>query len=500
MACVEPVQQSTGKPVSESSFRVLIIDDNKAIHNDFRKILNPDAGDAALQSLEDEIFGEDENAGDSMINDRTITFQLDSAHQGKEGYELAKQALANGQPYAMAFVDMRMPPGWDGIETIKHIWADDPNLQIVICTAYSDHTWQDIHKQLGKSDRLLILKKPFDSVEILQLAHALSKKWLLDRQLHQQVDDLDALVKQRTIELENTNEKLRAEMEERDRMEMELRLAQKLEAVGQLASGIAHEINTPIQFVGDSIHFLESAFSDLSGLIGVYQNAVNNIAGSEADSKLLSEIKNKEEEADLEYLQENVPKSIERTVSGVDRVAEIVRAMKEFAHPDSREKTSADINQAISNTLTVAKNEYKYVAEIDLQLSDLPHVSCHIGDINQVILNLVVNAAHAIEDTVKDQEKKGVIGIKTHAEDDSVVIKISDTGSGIPDDVKNRVFDPFFTTKEVGKGTGQGLAIARSIIVDKHQGKLELESEVGKGTCFTIKLPVNEIAGEGVGA
>ena len=149
MACVEPVQQSTGKPVSESSFRVLIIDDNKAIHNDFRKILNPDAGDAALQSLEDEIFGEDENAGDSMINDPTITFQLDSAHQGKEGYELAKQALANGQPYAMAFVDMRMPPGWDGIETIKHIWADDPNLQIVICTAYSDHTWQDIHKQFG---------------------------------------------------------------------------------------------------------------------------------------------------------------------------------------------------------------------------------------------------------------------------------------------------------------------------------------------------------------
>jgi len=207
--------------------------------------------------------------------------------------------------------------------------------------------------------------------------------------------------------------------------------------------------------------------------------------------QLLGEIKEAEETADLQYLDEHVPGAFERCIDGLSRISSIVGAMREFAHPDQREKSSADLNQAIRATLTIAKNEYKYVADVEIELGELPPVSCYVGHLNQVFLNLLVNAAHAISDVVGDTSAKGVIRVRTAHDGDTARIEIEDTGCGISAAVQDRIFDPFFTTKEVGKGSGQGLAIARSIIVDEHNGLLTCESEEGKGTKFIIRLPVD---------
>ena len=277
----------------------------------------------------------------------------------------------------------------------------------------------------------------------------------------------------------------------RDIAEMELRQAQKLESVGRLASGIAHEINTPIQFVGDNARFLQDSFSSLEKVICAYRKHTESIADLQCDSNLLLEARQVEEQADCDYLLEEIPRALSQTLEGVDRVATIVRAMKEFAHPENAEMGSADLNKALKSTMTVARNELKYVAEVETQFGDLPLVICDVGDLNQVFLNLLVNAAHAIGDVVKDSGGKGLITVRTAAEGDQVHISIADTGSGIPESIRSKIFDPFFTTKEVGRGTGQGLAIARSVVVERHNGALTFETEEGKGTTFHIRLPIS---------
>ena len=280
------------------------------------------------------------------------------------------------------------------------------------------------------------------------------------------------------------------ELAERRASELELQQAQKLESVGRLASGIAHEINTPIQFVGDSVHFVREAVQDLFGLIEKLQLVRSAVEHGEPADAAAAVANAAEQSADLAYLCDNVPKALDRSLDGLSRVATIVRSMKEFAHPDQKEMAEADVNQAISSTLVIARNEFKYVADLETELGAIPPVNCHIGDINQAVLNIVINAAHAIEGSVAGSERRGRISVRTRAEGDSVVITIADTGGGIPEAVRERIFDPFFTTKEVGKGTGQGLAIARSVVVDKHGGELSFESELGRGTTFTIRLPI----------
>jgi PAS domain S-box-containing protein len=275
-------------------------------------------------------------------------------------------------------------------------------------------------------------------------------------------------------------------------LEIELGHARKLEAVGQLASGIAHEINTPAQYVGDGIHFLKEAFAGYQHLVSKYQRAVAVLAEVGGQDALVREIRATEESIDLAYLQANAPASFESCLDGISRISTIVRAMKEFAHPDQKEKVPANLNQALQTTLAIARNEYKYVADVTTEFGDLPAVLCHVGDLNQVFLNLIVNAAHAIGDVVGQSGGKGTIGIRTSKEETFARIDITDTGAGIPERIRQRIFEPFFTTKEVGKGTGQGLAIARSIVVTKHGGSLSFESEVGKGTTFTIRLPIGE--------
>ena len=307
------------------------------------------------------------------------------------------------------------------------------------------------------------------------------------------IEDLEELVRIRTRELTETNVKLHEEAAARELMEAELRLSQKLEAVGQLASGIAHEINTPMQYIGDNVEFLRESFQDLQALLDRYKEIHKALAGNGGNSELLREANEAEQEADIGYLEEHIPNALQLTLEGVKRVTELVLSMKEFSHPQCQDKTPVDINGAIRNTLTVARNEYKYVAEVQTDLGDLPHIMCLGGDMNQVFLNLVINAAHAIAEVVEEGKEKGRISIRTaKADDKTVLIAVSDTGCGIPEEIRQRVFDPFFTTKDVGHGSGQGLYIARSVVVDKHGGSLMVESEVGRGTTFKILLPIGE--------
>jgi signal transduction histidine kinase len=278
-------------------------------------------------------------------------------------------------------------------------------------------------------------------------------------------------------------------------MEMELNQAQKLEAVGRLAAGIAHEINTPTQYVGDNLEFLQIAYGSLLDLARTLPSVIDAGREGPIPVQLLSQTQNLVENTNIEYLAEQVPRAIEQSLEGIGRIATIVQAMKEFSHPGVAEKTTVDLNQCIRSTATVSRNEWKYVADLDLDLDDaLPQVLCLPGDFNQAILNMIVNAAHAIGDVVGDGvEHKGKITVSTRQEGAWAVVRIADTGSGIPEEIRERIFDPFFTTKEVGRGTGQGLAIARNVIVDKHGGTLAVESEVGKGTTFIIRLPIESV-------
>ncbi len=295
------------------------------------------------------------------------------------------------------------------------------------------------------------------------------------------------------LEQERTQRRLRdqlySEMQERERMAIELRLAQKLESVGRLAAGIAHEINTPIQYIGDSVSFLQSAQLDLDSLLTAYRAAVKQVAEGGPAQAVLAGLKETESALDLEFLSNEIPRAFERTLQGVERVAGIVRAMKEFAHPDSVEHSPADLNHAIETTLTVASNEYKYSAQIETHFGELPPVLCNVGEVNQVFLNLIVNAAHAIAESGKDAAT-GRITIITVPAGEDVLITIADNGCGISQINVEKIFDPFFTTKPVGRGTGQGLAIARAIIVEKHGGSIDVESAVGSGTRFILRLPI----------
>ena len=278
------------------------------------------------------------------------------------------------------------------------------------------------------------------------------------------------------------------------RMEQDLNHAQKLESVGRLASGIAHEINTPTQYVGDNIEFLQIAFESLVAMAKSFPSILEAGRQGEIPAELLSQAQGLVDNTNLEYLAEQVPRALDQSLEGIGRIAAIVLAMKEFSHPGGVEKTMADLNQCIRSTATVSHNEWKYDADLDLDLDDnLPQVLCLPGEFNQAILNMIVNAAHSIGDIAREGEgRKGTVTIRTRQVGAWVEVRVADTGAGIPEEIRERIFDPFFTTKEVGRGTGQGLAIARSVIVDKHGGTLSVESDIGKGTAFTIRLPIED--------
>jgi two-component system NtrC family sensor kinase len=519
---------------------------------------------------------------------------MDSAFQGIEALEKVRASLLADRPYAMAFLDMRMPPGWDGVETAEHLWQADPRLQIVFCTAFSDYSWSDVLTRVNARDRLLILKKPFDIIEAYQLANSLTTKWQVTEQAAFKMTSLEEAVEERTRELElsremfrlmaestnavpftldlthgcftyigargvvdsgitesdwkeqggldiaiprQTNHVIRQRFDSCDtgpfefvatfsqtngkrsevrwtgtcellagakvlrglmlditevrRLGRELASAQKLESVGRLAAGVAHEINTPVQYVSDNVHFVRTSMTDMAGVIRAYRD-LKDATQSSGDVLAAARLADDAEKtADLDYILQHAPHALDSSIEGLERIATIVRSMKEFAYPDQAQKTMADLNQAIRSTLVVAHNEYKHVAELRTQFDNLPAIPCFLGEINQVILNLLVNASHAISDVVKDSGNLGKLEVRTRLDGNEVEISISDTGTGIPESARDKVFDPFSTTKEVGKGTGQGLSISRSVIVNKHGGTLRFETECGKGTTFFIRLPIS---------
>lgn len=296
-------------------------------------------------------------------------------------------------------------------------------------------------------------------------------------------------LRERTRELLKTNAELERQIAERRSLEGQLVQAQKLESIGQLAAGVAHEINTPIQYVGDNCRFFADSFSQIDTVLRQYAQLLEQAKQSELAFDLVSEIEETIETVDLPYLLDEIPRAIEQSTEGVERVAHIVRAMKEFSHPGLARMEAIDLNHAIKSTLMVCRNEWKYVADTVTRLDpELPPVRCLVGEINQVFLNVVVNAAHAIADL--RLEAKGTITIATRQDGDMVEICVSDNGIGIPEAVQSRIFDPFFTTKEVGRGSGQGLAIARNVVVKKHGGTIVFRTAPGKGTEFTIRLPI----------
>ncbi len=282
------------------------------------------------------------------------------------------------------------------------------------------------------------------------------------------------------------------DLTERKILENKLRHAQKMESIGQLAAGIAHEINTPTQFVSDNINFIRNGFADVAGILLDYRELIENLNSEGLNSLEIKKLEKLFEDHDINYLLEEIPKAIEQSLEGVSRISKIVGSMRTFAHPGAGEMKPADINQAIESTVAVAHNEWKYIADLETVFDEnLPSVPCLLDEFNQVILNIIINAAHSIADVLGGTHGRGKIKITTACVDRQwAEIRVSDTGAGIPVEVQSRIFDPFFTTKEVGKGTGQGLAISHNVIVEKHQGQLSFETELEQGTTFIIRLPL----------
>lgn len=314
------------------------------------------------------------------------------------------------------------------------------------------------------------------------------------QQLKELNDSLASRVERRTERLSQINQeliasetKLRDEMQQREEIEIELRLAQKMEALGQLSAGIAHEINTPIQFIGDSLRFIQEATEDLQQATTKITELID-IQNPETRQQLLSI----GDRFDLDYLHKRVPESIDRAILGVDRVSTIVKSMKAFSHHDESAKNFANVNEAIENTLVVTRNEYKLVASVETHLAEIPELYCNIGGLNQVFLNLIINSAHAISERFdnKSSPELGKIVITTSKLEDGILIVFKDNGCGIPASIIEKIYDPFFTTKAIGKGSGQGLSFCHRIIINQHDGTIKVDSQPGEFTEFRIHLPI----------
>lgn len=453
--------------------RILLIDDMPTIHQDFRKILAPASmGNDELSSMEAELFGDE-------IQSQAEVFELDCADQGETGLAMLEQALAAQAPYALAFVDMRMPPGWDGVQTIEHLWRADPRLQVVICTAYSDYAWDDVITRLDVRDRLLVLKKPFDAIEVSQLASTLLAKWDATLRAQAQLSQLEAAVALRTAELSLANTALQAQIIERKQLQVQLVHAEKLACVGQLAAGMAHEINNPISFISSNFTTLDSYVGQLFGMLGAYEDALNSAAATDvADS-----VQRMRQQVDVNFLKEDIPLLVRESRHGIERVRKIVQDLRDFSRVDSSQDwQQADLHQGIDSTLNLLAGQMGGI-DIVKDYGTLPTIECLPREINQMVMNLLLNAIQAIG------TPPGRLSIRTGLEGQHVWMEIADTGVGISPTILDRIFEPFFTTRPVGTGTGLGLALCYGI-VRKHRGTISVENTEGEGSTFRVMLPV----------
>ena len=459
-----------------SNRRILLIDDTPSIHEDFRKILTPtSAQHAELDEMEAALFG-------SEMKSPNLLFELDSAYGGQEGLGKLIQALQESRPYALAFVDMRMPEGWDGAQTIEHLWQKDPLLQVVVCTAYSDYSWDELLERLHAHDRLLILKKPFDNIEVQQMANTLLTKWEMTERASIQMSHLEHLVDQRTAQFKQASEALQREIDERKQLESQLVQSEKLASLGQLAAGVAHEINNPIGFISSNLGALDGYFKQLQNMLDAYREAESAISSSEVIERL-GQLR---ERVELDFLREDIPLLIKESKDGINRVGQIVKDLKDFSRVDSNQEWQwTNLQQGIESTLNIVANELKYKADVVKEFQKLPDIECLPSQINQVIMNLIVNASQAMG------PERGIITLRTGLEGETVSIEVADTGIGIEPDNLQKIFDPFYTTKPVGQGTGLGLSLSYGI-VKKHRGDISVRSEVGVGSTFRVELPVRQ--------
>ncbi|WP_236181267.1 MULTISPECIES: ATP-binding protein [Pseudomonas] len=458
-----------------SNRRILLIDDMPSIHEDFRKILAPaPAHSAKLDEMEAALFG-------VPAKPRRAPFELDSAYGGEEGLAKLNLALQEQCPYALAFVDMRMPDGWDGARTIEELWKQDPQLQVVVCTAYSDYSWDELLDRLHAHDRLLILKKPFDNIEVQQMANTLLTKWQMTERASLQMHHLEHLVDQRTAQFRQASEALQREIDERKQLEGQLVQSEKLASLGQLAAGVAHEINNPIGFISSNLGTLDGYFQQLLAMLDAYHTAGQNLPAEAA-----APLQQLREHLELDYLLEDIPTLIRESKEGIGRVGQIVRDLKDFSRVDSHQQWQwANLQQGIESTLNIVAGELKYKADVIKEYQDLPDIECLPSQINQVIMNLVVNAAQAMG------PERGTITLRTSVQGETAIIEVADTGSGIAPETLQKIFDPFFTTKPVGQGTGLGLSLSYGI-VKKHGGDISVRSTLGAGTTFRVQLPLRQ--------
>lgn len=451
--------------------RILLIDDTPSIHDDFRKILMPDVeSNPALDDMESALFG-----GPAKV--QAQAFDLHSAYGGEEGLGLLAHAMAEKCPYALAFVDMRMPQGWDGAKTIEELWKVAPDLQVVVCTAYSDYSWENLLERLHAHDRLLILKKPFDNIEVQQMANTLANKWDMARRAALQTSHLEHLVEQRTAALQ-------VEINERKLLESQLVQSEKLASLGQLAAGVAHEINNPVGFISSNLSTLDGYFKQLQQMLEAYQQAETLVpAGAQRDALMALR-----QSLELDFLREDIPVLISESKDGIGRVVQIVKDLKNFSRVDTDQTWQwANLQQGIDSTLNIVASELKYKADVVKQYSPLPEIECLASQLNQVVMNLVVNAAQAMG------PERGTITISNGVEGENVWLEVADNGCGIAPETVQKIFDPFFTTKPVGEGTGLGLSLSYGI-VKKHRGDISVSSEPGKGTTFRVVLPIRQTA------
>ena len=363
---------------------------------------------------------------------------------------------------------MRMPEGWDGAQTIEQLWQADPRLQVVVCTAYSDYSWDELLDRLHAHDRVLILKKPFDNVEVQQMANTLLAKWDMTERASLQMNHLEHLVQR--------------EVDERKQLESQLVQSEKLASLGQLAAGVAHEINNPIGFISSNLGTLDGYFQQLQEMLDAYGQAETLIQAGEWAERL----QQLRERIELDFLREDIPLLIKESKDGINRVGRIVRDLKDFSRVDANQEWQwINLQQGIESTLNIVANELKYKADVLREYQVLPDIECLPSQINQVFMNLIVNASQAIG------PERGTLTLRTGHAAQSVWIEVQDTGSGIAPQNLQKIFDPFFTTKPVGQGTGLGLSLSYGII-KKHRGEITVRSEVGVGTTFRVELPIRQ--------
>ncbi len=445
---LQPAEQSS----AASDYRILVVDDTPSVHDDFRRIFMPkDAALAALDALASDLFESEAPEPTALDVHPSATYRVDHASQGREGLHMVEAARMLGDPYALVFMDIRMPPGWDGIESTTRVIASDPDVQVVLCTAYADQSWREQMARLSARDRVLIVKKPFDVVEVQQLAGALCDKWMLARREREQVVALRKSVEDLAV----ANDHLRAEMAERARVEERLRMAQRLEGLGRLAAGLGHEINNPLSFIISNTEALQYELEAVGDALPA-------------------------------PVREDITELMRAIMIGSDRISQLVRNIKLFSRQSEAPVEPIDIEEAIYTAMRMVRGRLEPHVDMSVEFLEPARIMGRRIELEQVLINLIDNAAAAM---AAQHDRPATIEIRSGREGEGhQQITVADTGPGITPGTMHKIFDPFFTTKAHTKGTGLGLSICHSL-VEGMGGTIDVDSSP-QGTVFTIRLPV----------